>query len=202
MLPRILALALLVFSCISYAEAPLTRANLSQYFEALAGLNTDMAAHSKELDLLEEAHSDIDITDGKAWAALIRKQPYAGKISASLKRHGFDSIESFAAYGARLFTAMMAVSYEQAPAEMASAMGMGDEQIAQMRAQGVDEVTLSQMEAAMAESRKMMQTMQSAAGRASEADKRVVKQNFEWLQQQFELFDGAQSSDDDDFMDN
>lgn len=202
MITRYIAIFALLCSSWAQAEVPLDRESLGQYFTALAGLQVDLQDYQAQLDALEQSQDDQIMFDAQTWASTLSGLPFAGEIQKSLKSNGFDSIESFTAYGARIFRAMLAVGAEQMPDEMQAIQTLGAAEIAEMRAQGLDEATLAEMQASLATSREMMTAMKSASESVPAADKAAVRDNYDWIQQQFEALEGSPDAEAWDSPDN
>ncbi|UTA48908.1 hypothetical protein L1F30_05015 [Simiduia sp. 21SJ11W-1] len=200
MLKRVFAVWALLVVSFAHAETPLNRAALAQYFTAIESLQVDLKKHQAALDALEVSQGDQLMYDHKAWARELSAQPFAGEIRASLAANGFKSIEEFTAFGSRLFQAMLAVGAEQMPGQMQAVEALGEQalstqELAELRAQGVDAATIAQMQANFAEARAMARAMQSAGDSVPEADKAAVRENYQWLQQQFDALDPSEPDD-------
>ena len=175
---------------LSFAEVALNRANMENYFSVMEALKPLETRYADDFARMDEQTEHMTLSDGgKQLAEVILAQPFAGEVKTILRQHGFPSVEDFSNFSVRLLSGVMMQSLAGSQGEMAQAMAQFDAQMAQMKQSGQNPEMIKQMEASMAEGKRMLKEMQAAEKNLTSAEKQAIAQNFDWLQVEFEKMD-------------
>lgn len=171
-----------------WAVEPLSTDTIASYLNAshqLEALFNQSMGEDEDTDDSQVLGNFTLFSDGGATlAAQMRASPVASQLERQLKPFGFDSIEAFTAMGARIIGAYMAVNSESAGVDTAAAMQQYQARMADVMGD-MDEQRKAEISAMMARANQLSTEMAAAQSNATEADKKVVRDNLAWINKAF-----------------
>lgn len=179
---------LLLLSPFSMADSQLTKADIEAYVGVMQGFNQLADKYPDEVAKMEAKVQEFTITDGgQSWANSIDQAPFKGEITSVLAANGYASVEQFTAQASRIMVALFAVQMDDNEAAMKVAVQASQGYAEKLRAQGLSEEMIAQVEQGMAQAKHSMVEAEKAQKMATAADKAFIRANADWIEGKMDL---------------
>jgi len=175
----LVAISLFIISISAFAEQALSKKLIEKYMQTI----TDIELIAKANPALEEQMDDLMMLDKSSAIGAIKSSSAYPKIEQSIKSAGFSSLGEFYDVTFRIMGGMFKTQMNKMPEGMTvdNFISQMENQIAQLKNQGLPESMLTKMEEQFQEQLKSMKFMQRAAKDVSAADVKFVGDNIEWI---------------------
>lgn len=175
----LLALTFMVFSNFSQAEQALSKElitsfqKMSQHWDKLEGNYPELSA---SLD-------DIDFSQPEKIISKLKNSRAYPQIKSMLAKYGFDNIDEYYDIAIRVMGGMMNYQMQNMPDGMTldSSIQMLKQSIQQMKASNAPSPMIDNMKKQLVDMEKNMKGMKAAMKNTSEADKKFINDNAQWI---------------------
>jgi hypothetical protein len=175
----LVAISLFIISISAFAEQALSKNLIEKYMKSIA----DIELLAKANPALEEKMDNLMMFDKNSAIDALKSLDIYPKIQSRIKSAGFSGLNEFYDISLRLMGGIFKTQMNKMPDGMTadSFISQMENQIAQMKKQGLPESMLTEMEEQFKQQLKSMKSMQKAAENVSAADVKFVSDNIEWI---------------------
>ncbi|GLX77115.1 hypothetical protein tinsulaeT_04550 [Thalassotalea insulae] len=177
----VMVLCLIGLSINAYAQQALTKELIEQYIKSTDLITPIMAANPA----LDKQLDDMMMLDAAEIINKLKSTGVYSKVESVVTSAGFDDVEQYLDTSFRIMGAIFNSQLQQLPEGMTldSYLEQMKGQIKMMKAQGMPQNVISEMEKSISEQLKNMEFMKKAAANVSEDDVKFVSEHLDWLMQ-------------------